>query len=84
MAQQPKIYVLIRSREKVLYNDKAYSVSSVNDRGPFDVLPMHANFVSLIKKIVVIDANKPTEKSFPVDSGVLSASKDVVKVYLGI
>lgn len=84
MAQQPKIYVLIRSRDKVLYNDKAYSVSSVNEKGPFDVLPMHANFVSLIKKTVTIDANKPTEKTFAVDSGVLSVSRDVVKVYLGI
>ena len=84
MATNLSIRVLVRNRERIFFNDKASSVSSFNDRGPFDVLPQHANFLSLISKAVIIDKGLPTEKFINTDSGVLNASRDVVKVYLGL
>ena len=46
--------LVIRNKQGVLYGDRVEGVSSKNDRGVFDVLPKHQNFISLIKESIVI------------------------------
>lgn len=41
--------VRINSPEAVLWEGEALWVSSKNSQGPFDVLPFHTNFVSIIE-----------------------------------
>ncbi len=48
------IRVRARSREEVTFEGEALALTSVNDKGKFDVLPNHANFISLIKDYVII------------------------------
>ncbi len=72
----------IRNRKEQFFYGDAKTVSSVNDTGEFDILPQHANFVTLIKAYVLVDKNLPTEKKFEVDNGVLAAKTDAVDVYL--
>lgn len=45
---QEKLSVKVFSPFHVYYEGEAYSVSAVNKTGPFDVLPGHANFFSLL------------------------------------
>ena len=45
----PILDVKIISPRRVIFSGKAYSVSSKNSAGNFDVLPYHANFVSFIE-----------------------------------
>jgi len=76
--------VLIHSRNKTYYDGFAQSVTSYNAKGIFDVLPEHANFISLIyKKIVVID-DQGSERGFDIDNGVLKVYQDKVDIYLEI
>jgi hypothetical protein len=77
-----EIMVDIRNRKEQFFKGIAKTVSSVNDTGEFDVLPKHANFVTLIRGYVIIDKGLPSEKKFDVDSGVLAAKTDEVDVYL--
>lgn len=72
----------IRNRKEQFFKGKAKTVSSVNDTGEFDVLPQHANFVTLIKAYVIVDKGLPSEKKFEVDNGVLASKTDSVDVYL--
>ena len=76
------IMVDIRNRKDQFFRGEAKTVSSVNETGEFDVLPEHANFVTLIKAYVVVDKDLTTEKKFEIDGGVLAAKTDSVDVYL--
>jgi F0F1-type ATP synthase epsilon subunit len=72
----------IRNRKEQFFKGEAKTVSSVNDTGEFDVLPQHANFVTLIKAYVIVDKGMQSEKKFEIDNGVLAAKTDAVDVYL--
>ena len=80
----PKLQVVIKSRKKELYNSFASSVTSINSTGVFDVLPQHANFITLVKDYITVDEGLPTKQFFKLDRGVIRVKDDVVTAYLGI
>jgi F-type H+-transporting ATPase subunit epsilon len=69
---------------KTFYEGQCQSISAVNDTGPFDILPGHHNFISLIKagKITVRDSQG--EQTFDVSKGVMHVQKDAVTVFLDV
>ncbi len=76
--------VMIRDRQGLVFEGEAEGVSSVNDKGPFDVLPLHANFISLIKKEIILRLKGSVEKPLSLESGVLMVRENKVEVYLGV
>lgn len=84
ISTKPKLQVVIKSRKKELYNDFASSVTSVNTTGAFDILPQHANFITLVKDFITVDEGLSTKQSFKLDRGVIRVKGDVVTAYLGI
>ena len=79
-----KLDVLVRDRGGILYEGKVDSLSSYNDSGPFDVLPLHANFISLIKKSVSLRLRGKVVEELPIETGVIAVRENEVEVYLGI
>jgi len=79
-----EINVFVRNSENVLYEGLAKAVTSLNDKGTFDVLPTHANFISLIKKFVRIYQKDGQIKEIPVDSGVIRVLENAIEIYLGV
>ena len=75
---------VVRDRNMVLFMGDANAVSSFNDQGPFDVLPMHENFITIITKEVIIYPPQGKEKHIPVASGVMMVNQNAVEVYIGI
>ena len=51
---QNALNVKILSPTQTIFEGEALSVSSVNSTGKFDILPYHANFITLIQKNPVI------------------------------
>lgn len=78
------LFVSVKSPEGTLFEGNAIAVSSFNDDGPFDILPMHANFISIIKKKIVLFQTKQSIKEFKLDTAVLKASGNFIRVFLGI
>ncbi len=76
--------VTIKSRKENLFEGRAFSITSQNDRGFFDILPFHTNFVTLVRDFVVIDKGLATEKSIQLDKGIVTVVSNVVRVYVGI
>lgn len=76
------IAVDIRNRKEQFFKGDAKTVTSLNDTGEFDVLPKHANFVTLIRGYIIVDKGLATEKKFEIDNGVLAAKTNAVDVYL--
>lgn len=68
---------------KASVKEKATAVSSKNHLGNFDILPGHANFISLIIKTLTIHASEK-KINFQFERGILEVSEDKVNVFLGL
>ena len=73
--------VTIRTREKILFQGKVTGVTSLNERGIFDVLAGHENFISVVKEKLTIH---DSEKSFTFTTGILRVEENVITVYIGV
>ncbi|MDP3770536.1 MAG: hypothetical protein U1A25_02535 [Candidatus Sungbacteria bacterium] len=79
-----ELSVVVRDRNNLLFQGKIDAVSSINDKGPFDILPQHANFISLITQAVVLHISGKQEKRIDLQSGVLKVRDNNVEIYVGI
>lgn len=84
MASQPTIQVLIRNRERIIFNDSASAVSTYNNQGVFDILPEHSNFITLINKEILIHNLDKTTKQYKINTGVMKVNDNKVTIFLGI
>lgn len=88
MAQSPSnnniLLVKVRSPESTLFDGEAKAVSSINEKGRFDVLPQHAHFISLISELLVIYDKDDKLRTIKIDSGVMKVMENKVDVFLGI
>ncbi len=81
----PKLFKLkVRDAHKIIFEGEVDRLSSYNDVGPFDVFPMHANFISIIQKSLSIYKDNQKIQEVPVEKAVLKVKQDVVKVFLGL
>ena len=79
-----KLLVIVRDRNTLIFQGQVEAVSSFNDIGPFDVLPRHANLISLIKQVIILHLTDKTKKRIEITSGVLKVRENKIEVYLGI
>lgn len=79
-----KILLVIRKREKVLFEGEIKSFTSHNTRGTFDVLYKHANFISIINRNCVIRKLDGSVNEIKIEEGIIRAHDNKVTVYLGI
>ena len=79
-----KLKVKINSPAKILWEGEAEWVSSINSQGPFDILPLHTNFVTIIEnqKIRINTGKEVTEYTFP--HSVIYAHSNHVFIYTNI
>lgn len=78
----PTLHVRIISPQKLLLDAEAQSVSSKNMAGAFDILPEHANFITLVENspIIVRASNqKPQVFRFPIS--IIMAAENKVNIY---
>lgn len=78
------INLKIRSREGIIFDGRAYAFSSVNAVGPFDILPIHANFVGTFKDQMVIHLVDGSARRMDVKSGIVRARENNVDVFVGV
>jgi F0F1-type ATP synthase epsilon subunit len=77
------MYVKVYSPFKTYFDGYAQSVSAVNDTGPFDVLPRHRNFLSLLNTCdLVIRAAE--EQVMHISRGILLVRNNEVTVFLDV
>lgn len=61
------LYVKVMSPQETLFEGQARSVSSLNSSGPFDVIPEHANFITIVENqdiTVIKPDNQPLKFHF--------------------
>ena len=76
--------ILIRDKERIVYQGQALALTTWNDKGVFDVLPTHSHFISLIHK--KLDIIKPDGKtlSVPIVKAILKVFQGEARIYMGV
>lgn len=89
MAAKPdtllNLKVVARAPFHIYYEGDAEVVSAVNSVGPFDVLPGHADFFSVLSpcKVVIYKTNGDPV-SFEVSSGILTVRHNEVLLFANV
>ena len=76
--------LLIQDRKQTFFDGKVLSLTSTNDAGEFDVLPQHANFITMIKEFVKIYETEEKTKTFDIKEGVMRVQNGKVEIYLTV
>lgn len=76
--------LVVKNREGTLFEGEVRSITSFNDKGKFDILPTHSNFITLVSQILKITQKEGNIREIPVDNGVLKVTENKAEVYLGI
>lgn len=84
MPNKKIIKVIIRDTQNIIFNDEVDRISSFNEVGRFDIYPMHANFISIIRQEINLFQNKQLVKNIKIEQAVLKVKQDVAHIFLGI
>jgi hypothetical protein len=84
MSDKTFITIKVRDTQDILFEGKIDRISSYNEVGPFDVYPMHANFISIINNKVTLYSQKKVVKELTFEQAVMKVKKDIAHIYLGV
>jgi len=84
MSDATLFYLKVVSREGPIYDGRVLSITSYNEKGKFDVLVSHANFISLISRGVEIVEMNGNSKQLNFDNALLRVKSNLVEVYIGV
>jgi F0F1-type ATP synthase epsilon subunit len=79
-----KIHLLVRSRKKIIFDADVKAVTSINDKGIFDILPEHAHFISLIQKYILVHALDGKDQKIDLNTGVLKVEDNKINCYIDL
>lgn len=77
-------HLKIISREGAVFDGNIISLSSYNDKGKFDILSLHANFISLIYKEIVIIKSGGDKKVIKIEKALLKNKNNNLEIFLGV
>lgn len=79
------IYVKVYSPYQVYYDGDAQSITAENDTGPFDILPRHHNFMTLVNEgEVTIRADGQEDKTIRISHGVMHVRRNKITLFLDV
>lgn len=78
------MHVKVHAPYKVYFDGIADSVSAVNQTGPFDVLPRHHNFMTLLSAGDVVVRTSHGDEKFTISQGVMHVKADRAIVFLDV
>lgn len=82
--QRHLLAVKIRNRQKIVFQGLVKAITSENNRGVFDVLPQHANFISIIKNKIILHQQSNRKQEILIKSAILKVWNNEAHIYLDI
>ncbi len=77
-------YIKIFSPFETFYEGEATALSATNEKGPFDVLLDHANFISLLPGGKVAVLTRYGKREFQINRGILKVSNNRVILFANV
>lgn len=85
LSKIPQTFVLrILNPQELLFVGKVHALSSANYKGNFDILPGHANIISIIYRKVELFGETDQKQVFEFDVGILRFINNSADLYLGL
>ena len=84
MATSKLIPLTIHDRTGVVFSGEVRGISAYNARGLFDVLPLHSNFISVLRKKLVLHKSDGSKEEIHLDSGVIRILLSKAVVFVGV
>ncbi len=78
------MHVKVYAPFKVYFDGQALSISAANDTGPFDILPRHHNFMTLLSPCDIIVRSEQGEEKVTISRGIMHVKKDEIVVFLDV
>ena len=79
-----KMYIKVYAPFRTYFDGIADSISATNDTGPFDILPKHHNFMTLLSASDVIVRHDKGEEKIAITRGIMHVKADRVIVFLDV
>lgn len=76
--------VKVHSPFKTYYDGSAFSISGDNATGPFDILPRHHNFISLLDPCELVVRSQKGDEKIQIAGGIMHVKADEVIVFLDV
>jgi F0F1-type ATP synthase epsilon subunit len=84
-SKTPTMHAKVYAPFKVYFDGQAFSVSAMNQVGPFDILPHHRNFITLLEPgNLTVRIPGKSDMVLPIARGVMHVKSDEVKVFLDV
>lgn len=81
---KPVMGIKVYSPFRVYVDEDAFSISAENATGPFDILPRHHNFMSLLNACELHVIAPAGEKRIRISGGLMQVKADTVKIFLDV
>lgn len=78
------MHIKVYSPFKVYYDDEGDSISGQNATGPFDILPKHHNFMTLLSQCELVIRSFRGDQRIRISGGLMHVKADQVTVFLDI
>ena len=78
------LQISILSPDKAVYLGWAEAVTCKNEKGEFDILPLHSNFISLIDDYITIHLQGGKTLRMNIGRGLLKAIENKIMILLNI
>lgn len=83
-ADTPQLSVIARAPFNVYYEGPAQAVSALNKVGPFDILPGHADFFSMLQAGEILIETDSDPVSFTVTNGIITVRDNEVLLFVNM
>ncbi|MGB4967193.1 MAG: F0F1 ATP synthase subunit epsilon [Candidatus Saccharimonadales bacterium] len=79
------VQVKVYSPFKIYFDGPAKSVSAESATGPFDILPRHHNFITLLEPCeLMVRVPDGADLPFPIQGGIMHVKADEIIVFLDV
>ena len=80
----PSMHIKVYSPYKSYFDAEGESITAVNATGPFDILPQHHRFMTLLSPCELIIRTRKREEKIRISGGLMHVKSDQVTVFLDI
>jgi F0F1-type ATP synthase epsilon subunit len=81
---KPVISVKVYAPFQVFFEGEAYSLSAINETGPFDILPKHHNFLCMLVPCDLVIRGVQSEKTIKVHRALMHVKANRVVVFMDV
>lgn len=81
---KPTMHIKVYSPYQVYFDQDGYSISGLNNTGPFDILPRHHNFMTLLNPCDLQIVTASGTQRIRINRGIMHVKADRVIVFLDV